>query len=62
MSKFKINLNQYKSMVTHLPTFKRVSVACLTMVFQQWTGAYVSNTFFFDLLICNQFLFTNKAL
>ena len=46
MSKFKINLNQYKSMVTHLPTFKRVSVACLTMVFQQWTGAYVSNTFF----------------
>lgn len=49
-------------MVTHLPTFKRVSVACLTMVFQQWTGAYVSNTFFFDLLICNQFLFTNKAL
>lgn len=60
MSKFKINLNQYKSMVTHLPTFKRVSVACLTMVFQQWTGAYVSNTFFFDLLICNQFLFTNN--
>lgn len=37
-SQFKVNFYQYKSMITHKPTFKRVSIACLTMVFQQWTG------------------------
>ena len=47
-------------MVTHLPTFKRVSVACLTMVFQN--GQERMYQILFDLLICNQFLFTNKAL
>ena len=37
-SNFLIGFNQYKSMITHYPTFKRVAVACLIMTFQQWTG------------------------
>ncbi|EGW34172.1 putative sugar transporter, high affinity [Spathaspora passalidarum NRRL Y-27907] len=37
-SRFKIGFLQYKSMLTHYPTFKRVAVACLIMTFQQWTG------------------------
>ncbi|KAG7666150.1 uncharacterized protein J8A68_000308 [[Candida] subhashii] len=39
MSNIKIGFHQYKSMFTHFSTFKRVSVACLIMTFQQWTGA-----------------------
>ncbi|KAK6455969.1 putative sugar transporter, high affinity [Scheffersomyces xylosifermentans] len=37
-SNFLLGLNEYKSMLTHYPTFKRVAVACLIMTFQQWTG------------------------
>jgi len=37
-SNFLIGFNQYKSMLTHYPTFKRVAIACLIMTFQQWTG------------------------
>ncbi|KAK6456457.1 putative sugar transporter, high affinity [Scheffersomyces xylosifermentans] len=37
-SNFMIGLHQYKSMLTHLPTFKRAALACLIMTFQQWTG------------------------
>ncbi|EMG48521.1 hypothetical protein G210_0901 [Candida maltosa Xu316] len=37
-SRFKMDFNQYKSMLTHRPTFRRVSVAALIMIFQQWTG------------------------
>ncbi|KAG7666149.1 uncharacterized protein J8A68_000307 [[Candida] subhashii] len=39
LSNFKIGFLKYKSMITHYPTFKRVSVACLIMMFQQWSGA-----------------------
>ncbi|KAK6203088.1 putative sugar transporter, high affinity [Scheffersomyces amazonensis] len=37
-SNFKIGFEQYKSLITHYPSFKRVAVACLVMTFQQWTG------------------------
>ncbi|KAA8904310.1 hypothetical protein TRICI_005536 [Trichomonascus ciferrii] len=37
-SRFKLGFAEYKVMFTHRPTFKRVRVAVLIMLIQQWTG------------------------
>ncbi|CAN6618817.1 hexose transporter Hxt15p [Trichomonascus vanleenenianus] len=37
-SNFKLGIAQYKSFLTNKGYFKRVSVGCLIMVFQQWSG------------------------
>ena len=37
-SNFLLFINGYKSMILHWPSFKRLSIACLIMMFQQFTG------------------------
>lgn len=38
VTRLKLGFAEYKSLITHPPTRKRVTVAVLLMVFQQWTG------------------------
>ncbi|KAJ5652778.1 hypothetical protein N7507_010204 [Penicillium longicatenatum] len=42
-SNFKIGLNDYLSLITNKSLFKRTSVACMIMVFQQWNGINAIN-------------------
>ncbi|PLB49903.1 putative MFS monosaccharide transporter [Aspergillus steynii IBT 23096] len=42
-SRFMIGVNDYASLVTDKSLFKRTSVACLVMVFQQWNGINAIN-------------------
>ncbi|KAJ5992622.1 hypothetical protein N7451_008346 [Penicillium sp. IBT 35674x] len=42
-SNFMIALNDYKSLITNKSLFKRLSVACLIMTFQQWNGINAIN-------------------
>ncbi|KAJ5649742.1 uncharacterized protein N7484_003465 [Penicillium longicatenatum] len=42
-SNFMIALNDYKSLITNESLFKRLSVACLVMTFQQWNGINAIN-------------------
>ncbi|KAJ5672725.1 hypothetical protein N7507_001852 [Penicillium longicatenatum] len=42
-SNFMIALNDYKSLITNKSLFKRLSVACLVMTFQQWNGINAIN-------------------
>ncbi|KAJ6115332.1 Major facilitator superfamily domain general substrate transporter [Penicillium sp. IBT 16267x] len=42
-SNFKIGLNDYISLITNKSLFKRTSVACMIMVFQQWNGINAIN-------------------
>ncbi|KAJ5536542.1 hypothetical protein N7513_009728 [Penicillium frequentans] len=42
-SNFMIALNDYKSLITNKSLFKRLSVACMIMTFQQWNGINAIN-------------------
>ncbi|KAJ5947544.1 hypothetical protein N7466_000559 [Penicillium verhagenii] len=42
-SNFMIALTDYKSLITNKSLFKRLSVACLVMTFQQWNGINAIN-------------------
>ncbi|KAJ5609476.1 hypothetical protein N7528_010043 [Penicillium herquei] len=42
-SNFWIAMNDYKSLITNKSLFKRLSVACLIMLFQQWNGINAIN-------------------
>ncbi|KAJ5537675.1 hypothetical protein N7513_005627 [Penicillium frequentans] len=42
-SNFKMGLNDYMSLITNKSLFKRTSVACMIMVFQQWNGINAIN-------------------
>ncbi|PWY88228.1 MFS monosaccharide transporter [Aspergillus heteromorphus CBS 117.55] len=42
-SRFMTGLNDYKSLVTNKSLFKRTTVACLVMMFQQWNGINAIN-------------------
>ncbi|KAJ5735754.1 uncharacterized protein N7483_000879 [Penicillium malachiteum] len=42
-SNFMIAMNDYKSLITNKSLFKRLSVACLIMLFQQWNGINAIN-------------------
>ncbi|KAF4221520.1 hypothetical protein CNMCM5878_008768 [Aspergillus fumigatiaffinis] len=42
-SRFMIGLNDYLSLITDKSLFKRTSVACMIMVFQQWNGINAIN-------------------
>ncbi|KAJ5594649.1 uncharacterized protein N7459_000857 [Penicillium hispanicum] len=42
-SRFKIGLNDYLSLVTNKSLFRRTTVACMIMVFQQWNGINAIN-------------------
>ncbi|KAJ5786004.1 uncharacterized protein N7503_011216 [Penicillium pulvis] len=42
-SNFMIALNDYKSLITNKSLFKRLSVACMVMTFQQWNGINAIN-------------------
>ncbi|KAJ5691920.1 Major facilitator superfamily domain general substrate transporter [Penicillium macrosclerotiorum] len=42
-SRFQIGLHDYMSLVTNPSLFKRTSVACMIMVFQQWNGINAIN-------------------
>lgn len=42
-SRFMIGLNDYLSLITDKSLFKRTTVACLIMVFQQWNGINAIN-------------------
>ncbi|KAJ5723701.1 hypothetical protein N7488_001736 [Penicillium malachiteum] len=42
-SNFWIAMNEYKSLLTNKSLFKRLSVACLIMMFQQWNGINAIN-------------------
>ncbi|KAJ5433453.1 uncharacterized protein N7458_012609 [Penicillium daleae] len=42
-SRFQIGLHDYMSLITNPSLFKRTSVACMIMVFQQWNGINAIN-------------------
>jgi hypothetical protein len=42
-SRFMIGINDYLSLITDKSLFKRTSVACMIMVFQQWNGINAIN-------------------
>ncbi|KAJ5949894.1 Major facilitator superfamily domain general substrate transporter [Penicillium verhagenii] len=42
-SNFKMGLHDYMSLITNKSLFKRTSVACMIMVFQQWNGINAIN-------------------